>query len=95
MFTIKKLLLGSCLVKMSFTQLEKHESSNERILRLLKLVQEEGKINRYEAYSLLGWTPGIYERVHPAFISRHYPAVIYDKKTRNYIFSVSVQEKII
>lgn len=87
--------LGLCLVKMNFTQeFEIHETANERTLRLLELVKEEGKINRYEAYSLLGWTPGIYERVHPAFISKHYPAVIYDRKTKNYIFSASIQEKI-
>jgi len=81
---------------MSFTQeFEKHESANERILRLLNLVKEEEKINRYEAYSILGWTPGVYERVHPAFISRHYPTIIYDPKTKNYIHSASIQEKII
>ena len=84
-----------CLVKMNFTQeFEIHETANERTLRLLELVKEEGKINRYEAYSLLGWTPGIYERVHPAFISKHYPTIIYDGKTKNYIHSASIQEKI-
>jgi len=84
------------LIKMDYTQeFEKYESANERTLRLLELVKEEGKINRYEAYSILGWSPGVYERVHPAFISKHYPEIIYNRKTKDYIYSASIQEKII
>jgi len=78
---------------MSFLKEEKHESFNERNMRLYLLIKEKKSINRYEAYNLLGWTPGIYDRVHPYFIARHSTEIIY--KNQNYIYSPSIQEKLI
>jgi len=78
---------------MSFLKTEKNESFNERNLRLFMLIKEKKSINRYEAYNLLNWTPGIYDRIHPYFIARHSSEIIY--KNQNYIYSPTIQEKLI
>lgn len=86
--------MGRC-INLSYLEERVVETLNGRILRLLELVKEKKKINRYEAYAILDWTPGIYERVHPAFIARHCSLIIYDPKTKNYIYSPTIQEKLI
>jgi len=78
---------------MSFLKEELHESFNGRILRLYELVMRDKKINRYEAYSILNWSPGVYDRIHPAFLARHSSEIIY--KNQNYIYIPSIQEKLI
>jgi len=88
-------VLGRCIPNMSYLEEEVQDTFNGRILRLFELVKKYGKINRYEAYSILNWTPGIFDRVHPAFVARHSSQIIYDKKTKNYIYSPSIQEKLI
>lgn len=87
--------MGRCVPNLSYLEEEIQETFNGRILRLFELVKQQKKINRYEAYSIFNWTPGIYDRVHPAFIARHSSEIIYDKKTKNYIYSPSIQEKLI
>jgi len=87
--------MGWCIPNLSYLQEEYMDSFNGRILRLFEIVKEKEKINRYEAYSIFNWTPGIYDRVHPAFIARHSSEIIYDKKTKDYIYSPSIQEKLI
>jgi len=79
---------------MSELEFEKHETFNERNLRLLMLVKEKKVINRYEAYNLLNWTPGVYDRIHPYFIARH-DDVVYDSRKQNYVYTESIQEKLI
>lgn len=95
MFRVIKVSIGRCILNLSYLEDEIQGTLNGRILRLLELVREKKKINRYETYAILDWTPGIYERVHPAFIARHRSLIIYDPKTKNYIYSPTIQEKLI
>jgi len=87
--------MGRCIPNLSYLEEEIQESFNGRILRLFELVKKLEKVNRYEAYSIFNWTPGIYDRVHPAFVARHSSQIIYDKKTKNYLYSDRIQEKLI
>jgi len=95
LFKVIKVSLGRCLLNLSYLEERILETANGRILRLLELVKERKKINRYEAYAIFDWTPGIYERVHPAFISRHSSLIIYENKTKDYVYTDSIQEKLI
>jgi len=94
-FQVIKVTIGRCIPDLSYLEEEIQDTFNGRVLRLFELVKKLGKINRYEAYSILNWTPGIYDRVHPAFVARHSLQIIYDKKTKNYIYSPTIQEKLI
>jgi len=80
---------------LSYLEEEIQETFNGRLLRLYELVKKYEKIDRYEAYSILNWTPGIYDRIHPAFMARHSSEIIYDRKKHNYIYSPTIQEKLI
>jgi len=78
---------------LSYLEEDIQDTFNGRMLRLFELVKKNKKINRYEAYSIFNWTPGIYDRIHPAFVARHSSEIIY--KNQNYIYSPSIQEKLI
>ena len=95
MFRVIKVSIGRCIPDLSYLEEEIQDTFNGRVLRLFELVKQEKKINRYEAYSVLNWTPGVYDRIHPAFLARHSTEIIYDKKTKNYIYSPTIQEKLI
>jgi len=93
MFKVIKVSTGRCVPNLSYLEEEIQETFNGRILRLFELVKKYKKINRYEAYSILNWTPGVYDRIHPAFVARHSSQIIYKKQY--YIYIPSIQEKLI
>ena len=71
-----------------------HKQKNaENFIKLFELVTQKCSINRFEAYATLGFTPGVYERIHPAFIERYKPRIIYNKKTKCYVDTISVQNE--
>jgi len=70
------------------------ETMRDRYLDLYTLVTEKGRVNRFEAYATLGFnTPGVYERLHPPFVARYGPRIIYDKKTKDYIDTTVIQKE--
>jgi len=92
MFKIIKVSIGRC-INLSYLEEDIQDTFNGRMLRLFELVKKNKKINRYEAYSVFNWTPGIYDRIHPAFVARHSTEIIY--KNQNYVYSPSIQEKLL
>jgi len=94
LFRVIKVSIGRC-ISLSYLEEDIEDTFQTRILRLYDLVKKLGKVNRFEAYSDFGWGPGIFERIHPAFIARHSSQIIYDKKKQTYIYSPSIQEKLI
>jgi len=92
MFRVIKVSIGRC-ISLSYLEEDVLDTFNGRILRLFELVKKYEKINRYEAYSILNWTPGVYDRIHPAFLARHSSIIKYKKQ--KYIYNPSIQEKLI
>ena len=90
--------MGRGINKLNLLECKPIAKDSKRFIDLYQIVTQKGRVNRFEAYSTLGYTPGVYERMHPAFLARNSPRIIYDKKTKDYIdtnITQKAQEKLI